>query len=60
MSQRHIIKGSAVHLTGITIHLRPKTFFVYHTFESGRDLPEARDIRGYIIQKTLIIQKTPL
>ena len=44
MSQRHIINGSAVHLTNITIRLNPKTFFVYHTFESGRDLPEAREL----------------
>ena len=44
MSQRNIIKGSAVHLTDIIIRSNPKTFYVYHTLENGRDLPEAREL----------------
>ena len=44
MTQRNIIKGSAVHLANLSTRLKPTTFFVKHTSESGRDLPEARDL----------------
>ena len=44
MAQENIIKGSAVHLTNLSTRLKSTTFFVKHTFESGRDLPEARDL----------------
>ena len=54
MFQRNIIKGAAVHLASIFICLKPRTFFVKYTFESGRDLPEARDIRA---AKTQIPEK---
>ena len=46
MTPRNIIKGAAVHLTNISIGLYPRTFFVKYTFESGRDLPEARDLHA--------------
>ena len=44
MAQRNIIKGAAVHLASISICLKPTTFLVEYTFESGRDLPKARDV----------------
>ena len=44
MTQRNIINAAGVHLANISIRLKSKTFFVKHTFESGRDLPEARDL----------------
>ena len=44
MTQGNIIKGSAVHLANLSTRLKSTTFFVKHTFESGRDLPEARDV----------------
>ena len=44
MTQGNIIKGSAVHLTNLSTRLKSTTFFVKHTFESGRDLPEAREV----------------
>ena len=49
MIQRNIIKGAAVHLTNLSTRLKSTTFFVNHTFESGRDLPEARDVTLILI-----------
>ena len=44
MSQRNIINDAGIHLANMSIRLKSKTFFVKHTFESGRDLPEAREL----------------
>ena len=36
----------------ISICLKPTTFFVKYTFESGRDLPEARDVMIKILERS--------
>ena len=47
MTQRNIINRAAVHLANLSTRLKSTTFFVKHTFESGRDLPEARELQTH-------------